>query len=431
MQVSKAKPGYKLVDTGLGKFEEIPEEWMVSNLGDVCKQIQDSDHKMPKKIDDGIPFLSIKHVVSKNKIDFENTEFVSEEYYKSFLKKIKPEKNDILYSRVATIGEARLITVDKKFAFTYNVVLIKTSEKIESKFLVQLLNNESLKNYINSLAPTTAYSFLGLSDIKKIKIIVPTILEQQKIATILSNVDNTLEKTNQLIQKSELLKKGMMQKLLIRGIGHTKFKKIKWFFGKEIEIPEEWEIKKINELAEINFEQIKNDYEYEDIEYIDISSIKDFQIIKLNKYGLVERPSRAQRIVQKNDIIISTVRPNLKAFSFINLEQPNLICSTGFATIRTKIGTDAQFLFNYFKSHIFEENYIWQMGGIVYPAISSSVVSNSLIPTPRKDEQKQIATILSNVDSQINKEKLQKSNLEILKKGLMQKLLTGQIRVKV
>ena len=63
--------------------------------------------------------------------------------------------------------------------------------------------------------------------------------------------------------------------------------------------------------------------------------------------------------------------------------------------------------------------------------LNTQIIKELKIILPKKLEQKQIASILSNVDSQINKEKLQKQNLELLKKGLMQKLLTGQIRVKV
>ena len=72
--------------------------------------------------------------------------------------------------------------------------------------------------------------------------LLPTLPEQQKIANILSNVDNLIESTEKVITHSKKVKTGLMQKLLTRGIGHVKFKKVPWLFGKEIEIPEEWKI---------------------------------------------------------------------------------------------------------------------------------------------------------------------------------------------
>jgi Type I restriction modification DNA specificity domain. len=137
---SVPKKGYKMVPWLFQKEIEIPEEWEVVKLDSICDQIQDMDHKMPKKIEKGIPFLSIGDIVNKPEIDFSNQEFISEEDYSKFLKKLQPQKNDLLYSRVATIGESRIIRERKKFAFTYNVVLIKTSDKIESMFLKYALD---------------------------------------------------------------------------------------------------------------------------------------------------------------------------------------------------------------------------------------------------------------------------------------------------
>ena len=79
---------------------------------------------------------------------------------------------------------------------------------------------------------------LQLGELGKINVCVPPLPEQQKIATILSNVDNLIESTGKVIAHSKKVKTGLMQKLLTRGIGHTKFKKAPWLFGKEIEIPE-------------------------------------------------------------------------------------------------------------------------------------------------------------------------------------------------
>jgi type I restriction enzyme, S subunit len=206
------------------------------------------------------------------------------------------------------------------------------------------------------------------------------------------------------------------------------YKRVKWLFEKEIEIPEEWELKRIKELAKINPEQIKDNYNFNEIEYVDISSVEEFQIKKLNKFQTNERPSRAQRIIKNNDIIISTVRPYLKSFSLINFEKSNLVCSTGFTVVRSKIFSDNNFLFAYFKSHLFESNYIREMEGMAYPAITSSVVSNSSIPIPNnKKERERIGIILSNVDNLIDSYDKTIQTTKKLKKGLMQTLLTKGI----
>ena len=208
----------------------------------------------------------------------------------------------------------------------------------------------------------------------------------------------------------------------------TTYEKTKWFFGKKIEIPKTWNIMQIQDLAHINPEHIKDNYKHKIIQYIDIASIQDFQIKKFDSHKLDERPSRAQQIVEYNDVIVSTVRPYLNAFSLIDFDKSNLICSTGFAVVRAKIPSDSTFLFNYFKSHVFKLNYTRQMEGLAYPAITSSAVSNAYIPAPNNpDERKKIASILSRVDATIEKTQQKIEETERLKKGLMAHLLTRGI----
>ena len=205
------------------------------------------------------------------------------------------------------------------------------------------------------------------------------------------------------------------------------YKKVKWLFGKEIEIPEEWELIHIHNIARINPEQIKDDYKFDEIDYIDISSIDDFQISKLEKFQLDKRPSRAQRIVKIGDVIIALVRPYLKAFSLVSIDQSNLICSTGFAVLRSNSDFHPHFLFNYCQSHYFYENYFRKMEGLAYPAITSTVVSDSFIPFPPLLEQQRIASILSGIDACIEATQKTIKKTERLKKGLMQQLLTQGI----
>jgi len=435
LQVAKTKKGYKLAKWYFGKQLEIPEEWEITSLSNISKQIQDADHQTPKTTESGVPFLTVNDIAQNDPLDFSKASFVAEKEYYDFIKKVKPEKNDILYTRVATVGVARLLEKTEKIVVSSNAVVIKPKDLINSKFLKQFLNFEEIKSALISNKAGTAYNFFSLKQIKEIKIIKPPLSEQKQIASILSNVDDTLQKTNQIIEQTQRLKTGMMQKLLTRGIGHTKFKTVtlcNLMNSKPVSIPNEWEVKPLKELAKINPKSIGKNYEHEYISYIDIGAIEDFQIKRYDELKLEERPSRAQKIIGKNDIIISTVRPYLKGFAIVDDSRKNLVCSTGFAVVKLHDLEDLDFVFNYVKSSFFDNNIYRHMEGISYPAVTSNDIANSpiLFPTDKK-ERIRIGYILSNVDTQIQKEKLHKSNLERLKKGLMQKLLTGQIRVKV
>ena len=198
---------------------------------------------------------------------------------------------------------------------------------------------------------------------------------------------------------------------------------------KETSIPDDWLVKRIDEIGEKDPETIdESKYEYSEIEYIDIGAIADFKITKTEKISLKDRPSRAQKIVRKDDIIISTVRPYLMSFTTIDNETKNLVCSTGFAVIRAKDSVLSQLIFSNTQSHHFNTQMIRLMQGSNYPAVTSDIVGNVMIPyPPDKEEREKIASILSNVDAQMQQTQKLIDLTQRLKKGLMQKLLTRGI----
>ena len=429
-QILKPKKGYKKVKWLLGKDIFIPEEWNIETLGSTCDQIQDMDHKMPKKIKEGIPFLSISDIVNKSEIDFSNQKYISKEDYADFLKKLQPKKNDLLYSRVATIGESRIIREEKKFAFTYNVVLIKTGKKIVSLFLKYALDFPMIKNRVKSIAPQGAYPFLGLGDIEKIPIIVPPLSEQQKIATILFNIDKLITSTQKIIEDVTTLKQGLTQKLLTKGIGHKKFKKVKWLFGKEIEIPKDWDYPKFHEVVKTN---PVTKIDGKNIPYIPMDSVDvektHFRYFEERK--LSDNPSLPK--FQENDVLFARITPSTENGKTCIIENFNHkgIASSELTILRSSNKVLPKYLYYYVKRYKIRQFAISQMLGTTgRQRVPDYVFKKDLnFELPSLDEQQKIASILSNIDVQIQAQTQYKEKLERLKKSLMQKLLTGEVRV--
>ncbi len=210
-----------------------------------------------------------------------------------------------------------------------------------------------------------------------------------------------------------------------------KFKKVylsKLTQSKLVTIPNNWVVKKFSDIAEINPEVIGSKYPHKEILYVDIGAIDDFQISEFDVVSKDSRPSRAQRIIQKNDVIVSTVRPYLKGFAKIKDDYPNMICSTGFAVIRAKISEDSELIFQFVKGKYFETNIFRQMDGLAYPAVNSSIVGNSLISYSQENaERNKICSVLSDVDNLIQKNNELVTSFETLRNGLIQQLLTKGI----
>lgn len=167
-------------------------------------------------------------------------------------------------------------------------------------------------------------------------------------------------------------------------------------------IPEDWEVKKIGELVNINEHSINKEFKCSEIEYVDIDSV-DRGIIKNRQIlRLADAPSRAKRIVKDQDVIVSTVRPNLKHFAFIQRAKPNTIVSTGFAVISSK-KVNSRFLYYYLTTDKYT-NFLSAIADAhtsTYPSFNPDVIQNSLIPYPSETEQKSIAKILSGFDSKV------------------------------
>jgi len=423
---------FKKVKWYYGKELEIPEDWDKKNLSEICDQIQDMDHKMPTKTKAGIPFLSISHIVNQNEIDFSDPEYISEEDYKLFLKKINPQKNDLLYSRVATIGEVRIIRENRKFAFTYNVVLIKVKKFVNSLFLLHMLNFELIKNIAIALAPQTAYRFLGLGDIEEIPILLPPLAQQQKIASILSNVDGSIQKTSEQIEKTKQFKTGLMQKLLTKGIGHTKFKKVKSLFRKYEEIPENWDYVNFGSVAKIK--RGASPRPIEDPKYfgggrgwIRISDVsKSSKYIKKTEDHLSELGELKSVPVNEGDVIMSIAATVGRPI----IVKMKACIHDGFITF-SNLSDDINNEFLYYILKKIENKFssMGQQG--TQSNINSKLVSKAKFVKPPLFEQRKIVSILSNVDSQIESLQSKKSQLQKTKRGLMQKLLTGKIRVSI
>ncbi|NWF86922.1 restriction endonuclease subunit S, partial [Candidatus Bathyarchaeota archaeon] len=239
-----------------------------------------------------------------------------------------------------------------------------------------------------------------------------------------------IAKTGEVIAKTERLKKGLMQTLLTRGIGHKEYKQTP--IGT---IPAEWQVSKLKDVVEIDRESRDPSREMPDktFLYVDIDSV-DGSAGKIRNPKRIlgkEAPSRARRVIHENDVIMSTVRPYLKAFAIVPRELNNHICSTGFAVLSSKNAILPYFLLNVlFSNQVIAQCNRMMVGG-QYPALNQSQVSEIKIPLPPLSEQQKIAGIFFSVDRKLELEKAEKEKLERVKHGLTDLLLTGKIRVRV
>jgi type I restriction enzyme S subunit len=187
-------------------------------------------------------------------------------------------------------------------------------------------------------------------------------------------------------------------------------------------IPEEWEILPVSEVARVNEKVLSKNDKFEQIQYLDTASVNEGEISKPQPMSLNEAPSRAKRLLRSQDTVISTVRPNLKHYAFIQRADPNLIGSTGFAVVTPK-EIDSRFLYyslttdsvtDYFSSIAASQT-------SAYPAMNPEAVENLLIGIPSRNEQSRIASILSSLDDKIELNRKINENLEKIASALFKR----------
>lgn len=191
-------------------------------------------------------------------------------------------------------------------------------------------------------------------------------------------------------------------------------------------IPSDLIKKKIKDSVLINRENIKKSVEY--INYVDIASVNDNKISQ-SHYLIDNFPSRAKRVIKYQDTIVSSVRPNLKCFSYVDTEFNNFVCSTGFFTLTPKEIND-KFLYFLFKLDDTTNYLIKHSNGGTYPTFNSSVIENLEYINFSLKEQNNIANLLSSQEKVIEKTKELIKNIDKRNQFMIDELLSGRLRVK-
>lgn len=188
-----------------------------------------------------------------------------------------------------------------------------------------------------------------------------------------------------------------------------------------------WKEKILEDLVFVDKEQLNNSTDPDfSFYYIDIGSVSTNQILFPDSPILFRgSPSRARKILHDGDVLMATVRPNLKAFAkFKKPLNRNCIASTGFAVLSKKEGADINFIYYSLFSYALEKQIETLVVGSNYPALNTSDIRKLKVLTPSLHEQRQIATILSTADAVIEKTQAAIAKYKAIKQGLLQDLFT-------
>lgn len=176
-------------------------KWETVKLEECCYSISDGDHQPPPKAEKGIPFVTISDITSTNQFSFENTAFVPKAYYDGLDAKRKAQIGDILYSVVGSFGIPVLIKETTPFVFQRHIAILRPNTAVvDPRFLYYTMLNREFYLKADAVAIGAAQRTVGLTALRNIKIAVPAMSVQCKIADVLSAYDSLIENNQKQIK---------------------------------------------------------------------------------------------------------------------------------------------------------------------------------------------------------------------------------------
>ncbi len=161
-----------------------PRGWTTKPLNGICREITDIDHKMPLATEVGVPFISAKDLTDDGRIAFDDVKRISEDDFRRLSRKSKPEKGDIIYSRIGVnLGKARIVDVDIEFLASYSCCTIKPNcDLVDTIYLCCLLDSPFILKQAHKGVRAIAVPDLGMGEIKAFRIVLPPIDLQRTFA---------------------------------------------------------------------------------------------------------------------------------------------------------------------------------------------------------------------------------------------------------
>lgn len=403
--MKKSREGYKMSELG-----EIPSDWEIISL-ESLGEFKNGINKGKDDFGFGVKFVNIQDAyignsIVESRLGRLNVNEKEKEIYKLIngdivvvRSSVKPE--GVGYPILFDGAQEDVVYCGFMIRYRYNI------DKVNPLFMLYQLRSSKARKQVLDLSTVSANTNINQESYKKVKIILPTKKEQEKIASILSTVDEQIDNVDALIEKNKELKKGLMQTLLTKGIGHTKFKKTE--IG---EIPEEWEVKKLGDIFKLssgNFLSQKN---------IVDGCYPVYGGNGVNGY-------HNEYMFQESKLVIGRVGAKCGC---VCLSQSKAWITDNALYISEKIKEfDDKYMY-YLLDSINLNSYANQNA---QPVISGQKIYGIYVAFPNINEQIKITKILSQIDEKIEEYENKKKKLEELKKGLMQQLLTGMIRVTV
>ena len=399
--MSDVPEGYRMSEMGV-----IPEEWEVKKLGEcLLKKPEYGINAAAVPYSDNLPvYIRITDISDDGKFLPAGKTSVNNIDSNKF----QLEKDDIVFARTgASTGKTYLYNSnDGKLVFAGFLIRVRVNpNKLIASYLKSYTETGTYWNWVKIMSMRSGQPGINGNEYAQLQIPLPSLPEQQAIASALSDVDALITALEQLIAKKCNIKQGAMQQLL------TSKKRLPGFSG-------EWEVKKLGEIYKITAGgDFKEQFSSNDEDERHIYPIYSNSISNKGLYGF------SSYYVYDTNSITVTARGTL---GVANLRNHKFVAIGRVLVLQSEYPVDCFFVSEFINNRI---DFVVESTGV--PQLTAPQISLYEISLPSHDEQQAIAQILSDMDAEIEALEQKQAKYKAIKQGMMQELLTGKTRLVV
>lgn len=361
---------YSIEQKGLSQFPLI-------ELKEITKLITDGTHQTPDYVDEGVPFLRVTDITLSNL----SKKFITEREHQELIKRCKPERGDVLYSKNGTIGIAKVVDWDYEFSIFVSLALIKPkAEEILSKYLEVILNSEDALIRAKGSSKSGTITNLHLIEIKNLQIPLPPLSIQAEIVAEIEGYQKIIDGARQVVEN----------------------------YKPRIDIDPEWEMVELGEVCEINPRKSEINISGDTlVSFVPMSDINENQIgFQPKQVKPVSEVLSGYTYFKDNDVLIAKVTPcfeNGKAGIAKELVSGIGFGSSEYYVIRPNPKILSVWIFLNVTSEKFRQdgkNRMTGTGGL--QRVPREFVSSYMIPLPTIELQQQIVIQIEKQQSLVN-----------------------------
>ena len=395
----------------LGEFAEI-------QTGPFGSQLHKDDYVL-----NGTPIVTVEHL-GKRLFTEQNLPKVSDDDKQRLSKYILSE-GDIVFSRVGSVDRCSYVDqTHDGWMFSGRCLRVRPDKSVLPLFLYYYFCLEETKQFVRNIAVGATMPSINTKLMSEVRVAIPEIESQQRIADILSSIDNKIE-------LNETINENLLQQLSeIYRSWYVDFSAVsKGFASSEYgDIPSGWHYKQLGDVCQSI--SVTHKFDKEQLIFLNTGDIDNGQFLHSNYMPVKDMPGQAKKTICPDDILYSEIRPANKHFAYVNFPSADYVVSTKLMVIRSK-GIDSRRLYHFLtmKETLTELQLQAESRSGTFPQIRFDNVSKLPILIADAVTENTFTGILHSVYRQIESNIAENYKLAQIRDSLLPKLMTGELDI--